>query len=356
MSGTGPVAVVGGGAWGTALANAAAVAAPGEVLLWLRDAAAAQAMAQSRENARYLPGVPLHPGVRPSADAAALRRAGTVLVVTPAQTLRGVLAALGPFLGPGTPLVLCAKGIEQGSDAFLTDVAAAVRPGSPLAVLSGPSFAADVARGLPTAVTLAAADGALAARLAAALSGPSLRVYHGTDPRGVEIGGAAKNVLAIACGAVIGRGLGESARAALVARSFAELMRFARAYGARPETLMGLSGLGDLVLTAASPQSRNFAFGERLGRGASPAEAAGGKLAEGALTACALVALARRRGVEMPVAEAVAGIVAGEIGLDEAIAALLSRPLRAEHEPDAGTVAAPPHPADPAAAKDVGAG
>ncbi|ACL59333.1 NAD(P)H-dependent glycerol-3-phosphate dehydrogenase [Methylobacterium nodulans] len=325
-----PVAVIGGGSWGTALANAAALAAPREVVLWLRDAAAAQAMATSRENARHLPGVPLHPGVRPTADAAALRTAEAVLLVTPAQTLRGVLTDLAPALDPAAPLILCAKGIERGTNAFLTDVAAAIVPGAALAVLSGPSFAADVARGLPTAVTLASRDGDLAARLAAALSGPSLRVYHGTDPRGVEIGGAAKNVLAIACGAAIGRGLGESARAALVARSFAELMRFARAWGARPETLMGLSGLGDLVLTATSAQSRNFAFGERLGRGASPMEAGGGALAEGAHTAAALVALAHRRRVEMPVAEAVASLVAGTISLDDAIAGLLSRPLRAE--------------------------
>ncbi|ACA18872.1 Glycerol-3-phosphate dehydrogenase (NAD(P)(+)) [Methylobacterium sp. 4-46] len=329
----GPVAVVGGGAWGTALANAAASAAPREVVLWLRDAQAARAMAERRENARYLPGVPLHPGVRPTAEAASLRAAGSVLVVTPAQTLRGVLSDLAPWLAPAAPLILCAKGIERGTDAFLTEVAAAILPGATLAVLSGPSFAADVARGLPTAVTLATPEAARGAQLAAALSGPSFRVYHGTDMRGVEIGGAAKNVLAIACGAVIGRGLGESARAALVARSFAELRRFARAFGARPETLMGLSGLGDLVLTAASPQSRNFAFGERLGRGASPDQAAGGKLAEGALTAPALVGLARRRGVEMPVAEAVAGVVAGTLSLDEAITGLLSRPLRAEEEP-----------------------
>lgn len=330
MTSIGPIAVLGGGAWGTALANAAAAAAPRPVTLWMRDLESAAAMARSRENARHLPGVTLQPGVRPTADAADLAAAEAVLVVTPAQTLRGVLTGLRPHLRPEAALILCAKGIERGTDAFLTDVAAEAAPEAPLAVLSGPSFAADVARGLPTAVTLASRDGDLAAQLAAALSGPSFRVYHGSDPRGVEIGGAAKNVLAIACGAAIGRGLGESARAALVARSFAELMRFARAWGARPETLMGLSGLGDLVLTAASSQSRNFAFGERLGRGGSLDEASGGKLAEGALTAQGLVALARRRGVEMPVAEAVAGLVSGALHLDEAIAGLLSRPLRAE--------------------------
>ncbi|GJD61465.1 NAD(P)H-dependent glycerol-3-phosphate dehydrogenase [Methylobacterium frigidaeris] len=330
MTGIGPIAVLGGGAWGTALANAAAAAAARRVVLWMRDADNAAAMARSRENTRHLPGVTLHPGVCATAAVSDLAEAEAVLVVTPAQTLRGVLTTLHPALRRDAALILCAKGIERGTDTFLTDVAAEAAPGAPIAVLSGPSFAADVARGLPTAVTLASRDGALAARLAVALSGPTFRVYHGSDPRGVEIGGAAKNVLAIACGAAIGRGLGESARAALVARSFAELMRFARAWDARPETLMGLSGLGDLVLTAASAQSRNFAFGERLGRGASLAEASGGKLAEGALTAAALVGLARRRGVEMPVAEAVAGLVAGDLLLDEAIAGLLSRPLRAE--------------------------
>lgn len=326
------VAVVGGGAWGTALANAAAAAGRG-VTLWLRDGEAASRLQETRENARYLPGIALHDRILATADAHALHGAGTVLVVVPAQVLRGVLADLAPALSPGAVLVLCAKGIERGSDAFMSAVAADVLgPDAPVAVLSGPSFAADVARGLPTAVTLAARDAGLAARLAASLSGPGLRLYHTDDVRGVEIGGAGKNVLAIASGIVAGRGLGESARAALIARAFAELMRFARTFGGRPETLMGLSGLGDLVLTASSPQSRNFAFGERLGRGASPEAASGGKLAEGAFTAAALVGLARRDGVEMPVAEAVAGIVAGTAGVDEVVAALLARPLRAEAE------------------------
>ncbi|MCJ2034419.1 NAD(P)H-dependent glycerol-3-phosphate dehydrogenase [Methylobacterium sp. J-068] len=326
------IGVVGGGAWGTALANAAA-AAGHDVILWLRDGEAAARLEASRENARYLPGVPLHPRIAATARADALGAAGTLLMVVPAQTLRSVLADLAPSFEPGAAIVLCAKGIERGSDAFMSEVAAErLGPGAPVAVLSGPSFAADVARNLPTAVTLAAADADLAARLAATLSGPTLRVYHTDDVRGVEIGGAGKNVLAIASGIVAGRGLGESARAALIARAFAELMRFARAYGGRPETLMGLSGLGDLVLTASSPQSRNFAFGQRLGAGASPDEASGGKLAEGAFTAAALVDLARARGVEMPVAEAVAAIVSGQASVDAVIAALLARPLRGEAE------------------------
>ncbi|WP_238312561.1 NAD(P)H-dependent glycerol-3-phosphate dehydrogenase [Methylobacterium organophilum] len=326
------VAVIGGGAWGTALANAAA-AAGRDVILWLRDPEAAATMARTRVNQRYLPGVTLRNGVRPTAAEGDLATAGTVLSVVPAQTLRSVLGRLEGALREDAPLVLCAKGIERGSDAFMSAVAAeALGPGRRIAVLSGPSFASDVARGLPTAVTLAAEDGALAARLAGLLSGPSFRLYHTDDVRGVEIGGAGKNVLAIASGIVAGRALGESARAALIARAFAELMRFARAYGGRPETLMGLSGLGDLVLTASSPQSRNFAFGERLGRGASPEEAAGGKLAEGAFTAAALVGLARARDVEMPVAEAVAAIVTGAAGVDDVIARLLARPLKGEFE------------------------
>ena len=323
------VAVIGGGAWGTALANAAALAGR-SVVLWMRDRDAAAWIAASRENARYLPGIRLHGRVRASADPDEARAAESALLVAPAQATAELAAAFAPILPRDAPLILCAKGIERDSGRFLSEVAAAARPGAPVAVLSGPSFAADVARGLPTAVTLAASDGALAARLAAALSGPTFRVYHGTDVRGVEIGGAGKNVLAIACGVAIGRGLGESARAALLARGFAELMRFAHAYGGRAVTLMGLSGLGDLVLTANSPQSRNFTFGERLGRGLTPAEAAGQKLVEGASTAAALVRLARARQVEMPVAEAVEAMVAGRSDVDEAIRALMGRPLRAE--------------------------
>jgi glycerol-3-phosphate dehydrogenase (NAD(P)+) len=324
------IAVVGGGAWGTALANSAALAGR-EVCFWMRDPDRARSLREARENARYLPGVRLHERVRPSADLADLADADAALLVVPAQTVRAATQAIAGALPAGAPLVVCAKGIERGTGLFPSDVAREIRPGSPVAALSGPSFADDVARGLPTAVTLACAEAATAGALAEALSGPSFRLYRGTDIRGVEIGGAAKNVLAIACGAVVGRGLGESAKAALTARGFAELMRFARACGGRPETLMGLSGLGDLVLTCGSAHSRNFAFGERLGRGVPVAEAAAGKLAEGASTAAVLVALARAKGVDMPIAEAVEAVIAGSIGIDAAIEALMSRPLRAEH-------------------------
>ena len=325
----GPIAVVGAGAWGTALANAAALAG-NEVTLWSRDAGAAARMQASRDNAASLPGVALHMSVSVTANVKDLAGAGAVLLVVPAQAIRAATAALPP-LASGVPLVICSKGIERGSGSFLSDVVAETRPDAAVAVLSGPSFAADVTRGLPTAVALSARAGAVAERLAAALTGPTFRVYHGTDVRGVEIGGAAKNVLAIACGAVSGRGLGESARAALTARGFAELMRFAAACGARPETLMGLSGLGDVVLSCASAQSRNFAFGERLGRGVPAAEAAGGKLVEGAFTARVLGALARAKGVEMPVAEAVDAILSGHLGIDAAVEALMGRPVKAEH-------------------------
>jgi glycerol-3-phosphate dehydrogenase (NAD(P)+) len=324
------VGIAGAGAWGTALANVIA-AAGRPVVLWARDGAQAAALRDTRENRRFLPGIPLHPGIRPTADLHDLAETGAVLLVTPAQSTRAMAGALASVLSPGTPLVLCAKGLEQGSNRFLSDVVREVRGDAPTAVLSGPSFADDVARGLPTAVTLACPDSGLARALAEAVSGPAFRVYHGADLRGVEIGGAAKNVLAIACGAVVGRGLGESAKAALMARGFAELLRFAESHGAERETLMGLSGLGDLALTASSAQSRNFAFGERLGRGIPVAEAAGGKLAEGALTAPVLVAMAAERGVEMPIAGAVAAVIAGRLTLPQAIDALMQRPLKREH-------------------------
>ena len=231
MSAGRAINVVGGGAWGTALANAAA-AAGHPVTLWLRDAEAAAALEARRENPRYLPGVPLHAGIRATAQPEDLAGARATLLVVPAQTVRGVLEALRTPLASAGPVILCAKGIERGSDSFMSAVAEQVLPpGTPVAVLSGPSFAADVARGLPTAVTLAASDPGLAASLSALLSGPSFRLYHTDDVRGVEIGGAGKNVLAIACGIVAGRGLGESARAALIARAYAELMRFARTFG-----------------------------------------------------------------------------------------------------------------------------
>jgi glycerol-3-phosphate dehydrogenase (NAD(P)+) len=328
----GRIAVIGAGAWGTALANVI-VRAGRRATLWARDAAAAQALAACRVNPR-LPGMRLDERVAVKAlSAAAMPDDDAILVAVPAQALRDAVARLAGAVRRGTPVVACAKGIERTTRRFMTEIIFECLPEAVPAILSGPSFAADVARGLPTAVTLAAGEEAVARGLARSLGSAAFRPYHSTDVRGVEIGGAAKNVLAIAAGIVTGRGLGASAAAALTTRGFAELMRFGRSYGARPETLTGLSGLGDLILTCASPQSRNFSFGVALGRGEAPkaARVAGaGPLAEGAFTASVLVEMAGERGIEMPIAEAVAGVLDGALGIDTAIEALLARPLRAE--------------------------
>ncbi len=318
------IGVYGAGAWGLALALAAARAGR-EVSVCGRGGAATSQLTQVRTSPK-LPGVHLPAQIRVTASSLDLADCGAILLAVPAQSLRAALVSFPRDLG-AKPLVICAKGIERGTNAFLSEVVAELAPEAPCACLSGPSFAEDVAAGLPTAVTLAALDEALAAALCAALHGPALRLYVSTDLRGVEIGGAAKNVLAIACGVAEGLGLGASAKAALVARGFAELSRFGEAYGARAETLMGLSGLGDLVLTCTSPQSRNFAYGVALGRGA---RATGGPLAEGADTAQALATLAAARGVEMPIARAVADVLDGRLGPAEAVRSLLARRLRAE--------------------------
>jgi glycerol-3-phosphate dehydrogenase (NAD(P)+) len=318
------MAVVGAGAWGVALANLAARAGR-TVTLVARDRAAATTIAERRESPR-LPGIAVDQRVKVSAVLDA--DASAVLLAVPAQALRA--AATRITVAPATPVIACAKGIEQMTLRFMTEIIAETLPQAAPAILSGPSFALDVARGLPTAVTLAAADGALAQALAQAIGTPTFRVYHSTDVRGVEIGGAAKNVLAIAAGIVAGKKLGASAAAALTTRGFAELARFGEAFGARATTLMGLAGLGDLILTCSSAQSRNYSLGVALGQGIAPDAAAGGKLAEGAFTAAALVALAQRKSVEMPIATAVAAVLARELTVDAAIEALLMRPFRAE--------------------------
>ncbi len=323
------IAVLGAGAWGTALANVAATGRSG-VALWGRDPAHVEALARDRENRRFLPGLPLAPGVEPRADLESVEGAGVVLAVVPAQAMREVARRFRGHLRAGAAFVVCAKGIERGARRFMSEVVAEELPQVHVAVLSGPSFAEDVCKGLPTAVTLAAFADDLARRLCELLSTRAFRLYRSSDVRGVEIGGAAKNVLAIANGMAAGRELGASAQAALIARGFAELMRLGRAYGVNQETLMGLSGLGDLVLTCGSAQSRNFALGKALARGEGPRDAAHGKLAEGAFTAEVLVAMARERGVEMPIAEAVDAILAGRWSVAEAIDALLMRPLKAE--------------------------
>jgi len=324
------IAIVGAGAWGTALANLAARAGA-QVILWARDPAHATEMAATGVNARRLPGVPLAPAVTPTADLPAVATADILLLVVPTQGLRAAARTLAPFAPKGAPIIICAKGIERETGRFPSEVVAEVLPDHPLAVLSGPSFAADVARGLPTAVTLAATEETRAAALARALATPWFRLYHSTDIRGVEIGGAMKNVLAIASGIAAGRRLGASAGAALIARGFAELARFGQAYGADPATLMGLSGLGDLVLTCSSEQSRNFSFGLALGRGASVAAAsADGKLVEGVHTCGILVDLARKKSIDMPISDAVDAVLAERIEIDAAIEALLNRPAKPE--------------------------
>jgi glycerol-3-phosphate dehydrogenase (NAD(P)+) len=321
------IGVAGAGAWGVALANAAA-AAGRTVVLWGRDEAGMRALATTRRSER-LPGVDLARPVEATSDLDAFARCDAILTATPAQSTRQTAQRLATAPG-SAPLVACAKGIERGTHAFMTEVLAQAAPNRRRAILSGPSFAADVAAGLPTALTLASADEELARTLCDALRGPTLRLYHSTDVRGVEIGGAAKNVLAIACGVAAGRGLGASAVAALVARGFAELRRFGEAYGARGSTLMGLSGLGDLVLTCVSPQSRNFAFGQALGRGEHAAEAGAGRLVEGMFTAEALTELARERGVDMPIADCVQGLIEGALDVKAAMNALLARPPKGE--------------------------
>ena len=319
------IAIIGAGAWGTALACIAARAGR-QVALYARDAAHAAKIAASRNNPK-LPGVLLPNSIAVTNDLAMAASADIVLVATPAQHLRGAVIELSPHLNRAVPVVACAKGIEHGTRQFMTEVIAAVAPDARPAILSGPSFAEDVARGLPTAITLAARDDNLASALVQALGSPTFRPYHTTDVRGVEIGGAAKNVLAIAAGIVAGKNLGASAQAALTTRGFAELARFGRALGARAETLVGLSGLGDLILTCSGPQSRNFALGLALGRGEPPAP---GRLAEGKFTAPVLVDLAASQNIDMPVAQAVAAILNRTITVDAAIEGLLTRPFKAE--------------------------
>ena len=319
------VAVIGAGAWGTALAGVAARAGR-DVTIYARSSEAAAQMKAARTNPR-LPGVRIDDRIEITGDIAVAARAEIILIATPAQNLREAVAALAPHLKKATPVIAAAKGIERGTHRFMTEVIAEAAPDAIPAILSGPSFADDVARGLPTAVTLAAKDEGLASALVQALGSSTFRPYHTSDVRGVEIGGAAKNVLAIAAGIVEGRKLGASALAALTTRGFSELARLGRACGARSETLSGLSGLGDLVLTCSSPQSRNFALGIALGRGEPPAP---GKLAEGAFTAPVLIELAASQDVDMPVSNAVAAILSGRVTIDAAIEGLLTRPFKAE--------------------------
>ncbi len=322
------ITVIGGGAWGTALAQTIARAGR-KVTLWEFHPESADYLIGKRES-RFLPGVRLDDSIAITRELADAASADAILLVVPAQAMRAACKGLAKFLRAKTPVIACAKGIEHGTHKFMTQVIAECAPKAIPAILSGPSFAADVARGLPTAITLAAKDGKLASKLAQAIGSATFRPYHVTDVRGVEVGGATKNVLAIASGIVAGRGLGASAQAALITRGFAELVRFGKAHGAKPETLTGLSGLGDLVLTCSSPQSRNYSFGVALGKGERPADAAHGKLAEGAFTAPVLLEMARKKKVDMPISAAVAAVLAGKMTVDKAIESLLTRPFKAE--------------------------
>ena len=319
--------VIGAGAWGTALAQL--LAADGQVVrLWALEAEVVDAVNGSQENPLYLPGIPLSPSIAATGAMADMADCDLLLVVSPAQHLRSVVAQAPA----GVPLLLCSKGIEAGTSLLMSEVAQQAQPRSPIAVLSGPTFAHEVARGLPTAITLACEDRALGERLAARIARPAFRPYLSDDVIGAEIGGAVKNVLAIACGVAEGAGLGLNARAALISRGFAEMTRFGLARGARAETLGGLSGLGDLVLTCSSTNSRNFSLGKGLGEGQAAADLLANRrtVAEGAFTAPVLRAAALAAGVEMPVVDAVCALLADAVPLAQVIDALLARPLRPE--------------------------
>jgi glycerol-3-phosphate dehydrogenase (NAD(P)+) len=331
------LAVIGGGAWGTALAQIAARAGA-SVVLWARDPAIVDAVNRNHANPIYLPDIVLDPAIVATTDPrTALTGADGglpdgALIVVPAQFLRAVVSRLAPLLPPRLKLLLCAKGIETDSLKTMSEIAAELIPAAPLAVLSGPSFAAEVARGLPTAVTIASRDPEVAGVWVAALGSLYFRPYSSDDPVGVEIGGAVKNVLAIACGIVEGRGLGDNARAALITRGLAEMARLGVAKGARAETFRGLSGLGDAILTCTTPQSRNYALGLALGRGATLAQALAGRrsVVEGVASARAIAALARNLGVEMPIVFAVDAVLHCGMAIDMMIESLLRRPYRRE--------------------------
>lgn len=319
--------VIGAGAWGTALAQTLSSKSE-DVRLWALEPEVVSAVNRDHLNPLYLPGIPLNPAVHATGDMADMADRDLLLIVSPAQHLRGVVAGLPA----GIPLILCSKGIEAGTSLLMSEVAQQAQPSSPIAILSGPTFAHEVARGLPTAVTLACGDEQLASRIAARVARPAFRPYLSDDVVGAEIGGAVKNVLAIACGVADGAGLGLNARASLISRGFAEMTRFGLARGARAETLSGLSGLGDLVLTCSSTNSRNFSLGKGLGEGRAATELLANRrtIAEGAFTAPVLREAARAAAVEMPVVEAVCALLEDAAPLGEVIDALLARPLRPE--------------------------
>lgn len=327
------VSVLGAGAWGTALALNAARAGR-DVVLWGRNVENLETISNHRQLPPYLPGITFDHPLQTTTDLTEAADADCILLVAPAQTTHSIAEAIGFYVRKGTPVILAAKGLEKGTQRMMSEVLHDYLPQAQPAVLSGPSFAADVARGLPTAVTIAASTAPLAERLCATLSTKTFRPYASTDLIGVQLGGALKNVLAIACGIVMGKKLGASAHAALMTRGFAEMQRVALKLGARPDTLMGLSGFGDVALSCSSAQSRNFSFGYALGegRGLSELMAPGAKLSEGAYTASVACELADTHGVEMPIARAVADVLENKSSIDEAVTRLMTRPLRRESE------------------------
>ncbi len=325
------VSVIGAGAWGTALAIVAEKGG-NEVRLWTRQPAHAEAITRERSNSKYLPGISLSPAIRATSDLAEAAEADVLLLVAPAQHVRTTLTALHPYLDRRVPLVMCAKGVEQGSGRLMSEVMTEVAPDNPIAILSGPNFAREIAMGLPAAATLAAAEREVGAALVSTLGLPAFRPYYTDDIIGAQIGGAVKNVLAIACGIVSGGKLGENARAALITRGMAEILRLGEKLGARAETLMGLSGLGDLVLTCSSPASRNFSLGAALGQGDILGEILQQRstVSEGVYTASALCRLADKFNIEMPICVAVNEILNGGVAVSSAVEELLARPFRDE--------------------------
>lgn len=326
------IGIIGGGAWGTALA-AAARRAGRDVLLWARESAVVEAVNERHANPMFLPGVDLDPAIRATGELGrAAAESELLLLVTPAQHLRAVAGELAATLAAATPLAVCAKGIERGTGALMSEALAETLPEAVIAVLSGPSFAAEVARGLPTALTLASADAALGGRIVAALHDPYFRLYLSDDPVGAQVGGAVKNVIAIACGISDGKRLGDNARAALLTRGASEMAGFALALGARPETVMGLAGFGDLALTCTGAQSRNHSLGQALGEGRALADILEERnsVAEGMWTAESVLGRAARLGVEMPICASVDAIVNRGADIDATIGALLARPAAAE--------------------------
>jgi glycerol-3-phosphate dehydrogenase (NAD(P)+) len=324
-----PIGIIGAGAWGTALA-ATMASIHSTVLLWAREDDVADGINTTHRNAAFLPDLPLPATIRATSDITEMAQCAALLIVTPAQFLRTTLSALPPI---AAPLLLCAKGLEAGTQMLMSDVAAEICPDNSIAVLSGPTFAHEVAAGKPTAITLACQDEAIGQQLVTHIATPVFRPYWTDDVIGAEIGGAVKNVLAIGCGVVDGAGLGLNARAALIARGFAEMQRYGRARGARAETLAGLSGLGDLVLTCSSENSRNFALGRGLGQGQSAADLLANRrsVAEGAATAPVLAASAQALGVDMPIVAAVCALLDGTHSVDHIVYELLNRPLKAEY-------------------------